>query len=316
MQWEETPLGVAALAEMGRFAPRFSVRKTHLGKTWTKGKSETVHKRPLLNADEIGRLFTRIDDPHRDIYPGLALVLVTGALPVIVRRTLYFQDPLFIGKFGAHPDHGFLPPRAQMISSPGRLIAYLIHGRNKTITLKDWLVQEGDLVTRNQPIARIEGVTLYFYKGKPDAVLRSPFAGIISPLARDKTALGHRNWVDSALPLFKIEYYDFAHNQQTAANPFADLQAAADAALTTRWLVRLALLAVPAIAVLLWLAFIVLVKINEWLVPVPAWLDRISPAFVFVYLASAYGARAFFYASIPAIALFAWLRIRERKYPL
>ena len=47
----------------------------------TSGWGEGVHKRPLLNPDEIGRLLARVDDRRRPGYPGLVLALVPGRAP-------------------------------------------------------------------------------------------------------------------------------------------------------------------------------------------------------------------------------------------
>lgn len=77
----------------------------------TAGRSQSVHKRALLTPDEIGLLFSRIDDDTSPAYPGLVLTLIAGRSPIILRRTNYHQDPAFEGKFEPHPDHEFAPPR-------------------------------------------------------------------------------------------------------------------------------------------------------------------------------------------------------------
>jgi type IV secretory pathway TraG/TraD family ATPase VirD4 len=74
------------------------------------GRSETVHRRPLIQPDEVGRFFARCDDKNNPLYPGLALVMVTGANPLMVRRTHYFEDLQFIDRFSPHPDHQFIEP--------------------------------------------------------------------------------------------------------------------------------------------------------------------------------------------------------------
>jgi type IV secretory pathway TraG/TraD family ATPase VirD4 len=73
------------------------------------GTSETLHRRPLVQPDELGRAFARIDDKEHPGYPGLALVLVVGANPLVVWRRNYFEDVQFINCFSPHPDHKFLP---------------------------------------------------------------------------------------------------------------------------------------------------------------------------------------------------------------
>jgi type IV secretory pathway TraG/TraD family ATPase VirD4 len=71
----------------------------------TDGWSEAVHKRPLLNPDEVGRMLARVDDRACPGYPGLVLALIPGEHPLLARRTNYFQSPRFRGFFDPHPDH-------------------------------------------------------------------------------------------------------------------------------------------------------------------------------------------------------------------
>jgi type IV secretory pathway TraG/TraD family ATPase VirD4 len=73
--------------------------------TSSTGMNETLHRRPLMHPDEIGRLFASIDDPGVGAYPGLALILIAGQRPVAVRRVRYYEDHLFKYKFDPHPDH-------------------------------------------------------------------------------------------------------------------------------------------------------------------------------------------------------------------
>jgi type IV secretory pathway TraG/TraD family ATPase VirD4 len=81
---------------------------TASGTATADGKNESLHKRPLITPDEIGQHFNRIDDIATQCYPGLGLVLMTGAAPGVVQRSTYFEDPHFARKFGSHPDHGLL----------------------------------------------------------------------------------------------------------------------------------------------------------------------------------------------------------------
>ena len=93
---------------------------TH-GKTHgrTSGTSETVHRRPLISPDEIGRMFARVDDRDRAAYPGLGLALIAGQDPVAFRRVNYYEDLQFIGYFQPHPDHKFSPPQKHIVKSEG-----------------------------------------------------------------------------------------------------------------------------------------------------------------------------------------------------
>jgi type IV secretory pathway TraG/TraD family ATPase VirD4 len=68
----------------------------------TKGSAETIHKRPLLTPDEVGRYFGDRDHPA-------ALVLVSGHQPLNLKRTNYFEDERFEDLFDSHRDHP-LPP--------------------------------------------------------------------------------------------------------------------------------------------------------------------------------------------------------------
>ena len=79
-----------------------------LGDSWTEGRSDTVHKRPILSPDEIGRFLARVDDRSHNAYPGLVLALITGEHPLLARRVNYYQSPVFAGHFDPHPDHA--PP--------------------------------------------------------------------------------------------------------------------------------------------------------------------------------------------------------------
>lgn len=74
-----------------------------------RGTSESLHRRPLIQPDELGRAFARLDDKNHPGYPGLALVILTGANPLVVWRRNYFEDVQFINCFSPHPDHKFVP---------------------------------------------------------------------------------------------------------------------------------------------------------------------------------------------------------------
>jgi len=75
----------------------------------TTGVNETLHKRPLIAPDEIGRLFGRIDDVIHPGYPGYALVIVSGRSPFPVKKANYFQDPQFARCYDPHADHEHNP---------------------------------------------------------------------------------------------------------------------------------------------------------------------------------------------------------------
>lgn len=81
-----------------------------VGQSQTVTVSETVHVRPLLRPDEVARIFGRIDEKDSPHYPGLALVMVAGKAPFIVRRVNYYEDVGFLRCFDKHPDHPFPVP--------------------------------------------------------------------------------------------------------------------------------------------------------------------------------------------------------------
>lgn len=94
----------------------------------TAGFNQAFHKRALLTPDEIGQMFSRIDDEDNPAYPGLALTIVSGGLPMIVRRTNYYADPQFIRCFEPHPDHPFAPliqpaPQPEMTADQATAVA-------------------------------------------------------------------------------------------------------------------------------------------------------------------------------------------------
>jgi type IV secretory pathway TraG/TraD family ATPase VirD4 len=89
----------------------------------TEGWGEGVHKRPLLNTDEIGRLLARVDDRQRPGYPGLVLALVPGEHPLLTRRVNYFESPFFLGYFDPHPNYPPPPTLAQLSAAAARRAA-------------------------------------------------------------------------------------------------------------------------------------------------------------------------------------------------
>lgn len=78
------------------------------GETHTTGTTESLHKRPLITPDELGRFFARVDDPSNPAYPGLLIASISGAQPLVLRKSNYFEDPDLRGCFDPHPNHA--PP--------------------------------------------------------------------------------------------------------------------------------------------------------------------------------------------------------------
>jgi type IV secretory pathway TraG/TraD family ATPase VirD4/TPR repeat protein len=91
-------------------------RSTSQSVSSTDGWSEAVHKRPLLNPDEVGRLLARVDDRDDPGYPGILLALMPGRHPLLVRRVNYFESRRFVGFFDPHPGHPPPPTLAELRS--------------------------------------------------------------------------------------------------------------------------------------------------------------------------------------------------------
>ena len=104
-------------ARWGDTANRSSSTSHNSSDSSTDGWGEGIHKRHLLNPDEVGRLLARIDDRRRPGYPGLALALLPGEHPLLARRVNYFQSQRFIGYFDPHPLH---PPPPTLAELRGR----------------------------------------------------------------------------------------------------------------------------------------------------------------------------------------------------
>lgn len=64
----------------------------------TVAHAETLHKRPLVTPDEVGRLFGKRDNP-------MALVLASGEQPMVLRRIPYYRQTRLEGWYDWHPSH-------------------------------------------------------------------------------------------------------------------------------------------------------------------------------------------------------------------
>lgn len=60
------------------------------------GVTESLHVRPLVTPDEVGRLFRRIEPADSALYPGMMIAVLSSLEhPVMVRRTNHFDDSFF-----------------------------------------------------------------------------------------------------------------------------------------------------------------------------------------------------------------------------
>jgi type IV secretory pathway TraG/TraD family ATPase VirD4 len=188
------------------------------GRTKGTGLAETIHRRPLLRPEEIGQLFARLEKTDA-LYPGMALVLVGGGHPLMVRRVHYFEDAQFIDCFSPHPDHGFVSAFETRIEGLLPLISELeaaMEGRR--VQIAEWLTQPQRLVTGGQQVARIDDVPrrgnqLYLYAPCDGKALKF---GETGEMAASGAAV-----VD---PLLSVKYYD--GNEGNRFDPLQDLRAA------------------------------------------------------------------------------------------
>ena len=167
----------------------------------TMGTSETIHRRRLVSPDEIGHLFARVDDPEEVAYPGLALIVISGARTIALRRVNYYEDLEFIGRFEPHPDHS-LTVAVKELSFNGKALEPLTEffkGEGFSVVVRDWLVKERQLVSAGAPVA---GLGLATTKNVM-ATITAPRDGLIMALpgkaSKDGIAPG---------PLFSLRYFD------------------------------------------------------------------------------------------------------------
>ena len=116
----------------------------------SEGSSETIQKRALVTPDEIGQLFARVDDRAAPAYPGLALVVISGAPPVALRRVNYYEDFQFLGLFDPHPDYPLAAP--QTVSVKGEDLGKLARLFDARLKVAGWLCAPGALVSAGQPV--------------------------------------------------------------------------------------------------------------------------------------------------------------------
>jgi type IV secretory pathway TraG/TraD family ATPase VirD4 len=127
----------------------------------TTSESETLHRRRLIYPDEIGQVFSSVQDRNRAAYPGLELILIAGEKPIYLRRVNYFEDDDFVGLFSRHPDHAFSPRSIYRISAAS-VAQYKALIPELSV---NWYVRAGDAIragdnigevyTRECPIARV-----------------------------------------------------------------------------------------------------------------------------------------------------------------
>jgi hypothetical protein len=165
----------------------------------TAGMSETVHKRALVTPDEIGQIFSRVDDRADVAYPGLALAVISGARPVPLRRVNYYEDFQFMGLFDPHPDHPFIGPKELTVDA-GAIGKYLRYFGDNGLGLyiAEWKIAPGQMVAAGDPAAL---VSMNGTKACVTGVM-VPRAGIISAVQ------GGGDSKAPAGPLFSMRYFE------------------------------------------------------------------------------------------------------------
>jgi type IV secretory pathway TraG/TraD family ATPase VirD4 len=179
-------------------------------KSRTSGMSETVHKRALVTPDEIGHLFARIDDRGRAAYPGLALVVISGARPIALRRVNYYEDFQFFNLFEPHPDHPYIGPKELTVDASGMGVSLANFG----LRLGAWTIKAGELVAAGDDAAIIATS-----EGNEATHIRVPRSGMIETVDRER---------DGDSPdgtLFSLLYFE---DGADLIDPFEDLRAFCD----------------------------------------------------------------------------------------
>jgi type IV secretory pathway TraG/TraD family ATPase VirD4 len=173
----------------------------------TSGTSETIQKRALITSDEIGQVFARIDDKTQLGYPGLALVVISGARPLALLRVNYFEDYRFMGLFDPAPDFPFTGPKELTVEA--QTVAFF---RQFGLRIGGWSINPSQLVAANDAAALVTTGN-----GSQKASIRIPRAGLISAVPGSTTTGNF-----PAGPLFSLRYYE---DGAALVDPFAELTA-------------------------------------------------------------------------------------------
>jgi type IV secretory pathway TraG/TraD family ATPase VirD4 len=173
----------------------------------TSGASETIQKRALVTPDEIGLVFSRIDDRAHTAYPGLALVVISGARPVALRRVNYYEDFQFMGLFDPHPDHPFTGPKELTVE--GRMLGLSL--ADFGLRLGGWSITTGQIAAAGD-----EGAAVVTASGRAAAHIRVPHGGMVNAVE----GTGGSDLPQG--PLFSLLYYD---DGVQPGDPFAEVRA-------------------------------------------------------------------------------------------
>src|SRR5229473_2926072 len=186
----------------------------------TAGSSETIQKRALVTPDEIGQVFSRIDDRAHPAYPGLALAVIAGARPVALRRVNYFEDFEFVGLFDPPPDYPYTAPKELTIE--GRTLGLSLAAFG--LRLGGWSITAGQIAAAGDEGALVVTTA----DGTAAARIRVPRGGMITAVQ------GISGGDIPEGPLFSLLYYEDGIG---LTDPFAEVRAICDqirAALTAK----------------------------------------------------------------------------------
>jgi len=185
------------------------------------GRSESLHHRPLIQPDEVGRDYARIDDRSNPRYPGVALVMITGANPFVVQRMHYFEEAQFIDCFSPHPDHKFVPAVTRTIGGIRPLIETLEAAPNgRRLTITKWFIEPGSVTIPGQPAATIERVP----RDNRAVHIAAPYFGkVTATAATGENRLSSAEWRIPDGLLFAVKTYD---EQDNGIDPFFELREA------------------------------------------------------------------------------------------
>jgi hypothetical protein len=173
----------------------------------TAGSSETIQKRALVTPDEIGQVFARIDERAHPAYPGLALVVISGARPVHLRRVNYYEDFQFMRMFEPHPDFPFTGPKELTVEAGANFGFFGEFG----LKIGGWSIKPTQLVAAGD-----EAAVVTTEKGTKAACIRIPRGGMVA--AVPGSAAGDV----PAGPLFSQLYYE---DGAALIDPFAEVSA-------------------------------------------------------------------------------------------
>lgn len=173
----------------------------------TAGSSETIQKRALVTPDEIGQVFARIDERAHPAYPGLALVVISGARPVALRRVNYYEDFQFMRMFEPHPDFPFTGPKELIVEAGANFDFFGEFG----LRIGEWSIKPSQLVAAGDEAAVVTTET-----GVKAARIRIPRAGIVAAVP------GSAAGAVPSGPLFSQLYYE---DGAALIDPFSEIRA-------------------------------------------------------------------------------------------